>query len=102
MALFLRGHVRSHNKLKTLDLLFYQTYDPYEKIKVSQAHSYRFLFQEALAYKRQIYASPGWIELIDGVRVLSSVIIIAQSDIKNIQSLISCLQKISLEQLLSG
>ena len=28
-----------------------------KKIKVSQAQSYRFVFQEALAYKRQIYSS---------------------------------------------
>ena len=37
---------------------------------------------------------------VDGVKIRSFLIIIAQSDTKNIEYLISCLQKISLEQLL--
>ena len=36
----------------------------------------------------------------DAVKVLSSVFIITQSDIKNIEYLISWLQEISLKQLL--
>ena len=36
----------------------------------------------------------------DGVKIRSFLIIITQSDTKNTEYLISCLQKISLEQLL--
>ena len=78
------------------------------KTKVSQARSNWIDLKDAPAYKKRVrrsvhpryeqdYATSTTSTHSDGVRVRSSLLIIVQSDAKNIEYLISWLQKTNLE-----
>ena len=97
---------------RQISLTFFNLQAVLQKMQVSQSQSKWFVFQEAVAYKRQgrvVLHTPqheqGKVSSATathsyGVRVLLSVIIIAESYTRNIEYVTGQLKKISLEQLL--